>query len=52
MSGKEQEPVIEQSDDSKEFAASVSSGRSAYSIPTKTEEMVPEVPVITKLKKN
>ena len=44
MSGKEQEPVIEQSDDSIESPVSVSVEESPITS-TKTEEVVPEVPV-------
>lgn len=44
MSGKEQEPVIEQSDDSIESPVSVSVKESPITS-TKTKEVVPEVPV-------
>ena len=45
MSGKEQEPVIEQSENSKESTVSVST-EEAPIISIKTEELVQEVPVI------
>jgi small subunit ribosomal protein S1 len=44
MSGKEQEPVIEQSDDFKESAVSVPVEEAPIAS-TKTEEIVPDVPV-------